>query len=555
MPSNQSSPSPLAPLAALKTLSKGLSAYFVTLISESDPVLRVGAWHALIDADAVVPRLHFLLLKDCVYGSVRPKAFDYFEKGAEHELAARAAAAQVPNVEAIRAARMKAQLEYDSVAGSAAEEALYLATGRVEHLIAMIAEAEVAAGWKGGAEAVARAFVAMPTNVLVLERLFMLLESASQTSLLAELAMHLRSANVFPHLADLADAIEAGLSGDAQGSLRRLDAMAKNAAYAKALKPFFGLVLKVRADALDRVGDYRDAATAFAALNAHDKQQASGVDPASFSKSVETGSKIAVPRLPDDPRTDVISMVGFPRSGTTLLENALNAHPLIETFEEIPARAAAVKHLERFILRKEDLGMSAETAALGARGKFYDEIERRRGKAGARVLINKFPLSSADARALFNLLPKHRHIFSIRHPFDVAFSCFRQRFRANPAMENFHSIPDVAKIYDFTMTQWFSVHSMEDPLVHYVRYEQLVTEFETTLGDVLGFLGLEWDDEVLSFAAKAEARAAQTPSYQKVRKGLAIGVQTSWRNYEFLFKTPEAKPLYKWAEFFGYPTK
>jgi hypothetical protein len=70
----------------------------------------------------------------------------------------------------------------------------------------------------------------------------------------------------------------------------------------------------------------------------------------------------------------------------------------------------------------------------------------------------------------------------------------------------------------------------------------------------LGFLGVEWDEAVTRFAEAADARSARTPSYQKVRQGLKIGVQSSWRNYGFLFQSEAAKPLHKWAAFFGYPT-
>ena len=59
----------------------------------------------------------------------------------------------------------------------------------------------------------------------------------------------------------------------------------------------------------------------------------------------------------------------------------------------------------------------------------------------------------------------------------------------------------------------------------------------------------------LGFAQMAEARGARTPSYQKVRKGLGIGVQTAWRNYRFLFQSDAAMPLYHWARFFSYPTE
>ena len=78
---------------------------------------------------------------------------------------------------------------------------------------------------------------------------------------------------------------------------------------------------------------------------------------------------------------------------------------------------------------------------------------------------------------------------------------------------------------------------------------------ERVAREVFAFLGLEWDEAVRDFAAAAETRAAKTPSYEKVRQGLSLGVQSNWRNYGFLFQSQEAAPLMKWVEFFGYPLK
>ena len=135
----------------------------------------------------------------------------------------------------------------------------------------------------------------------------------------------------------------------------------------------------------------------------------------------------------------------------------------------------------------------------------------------------------------------------------MVLSCFKQRFVPNPAMENFHTIEDASRLYDFAMTEWFKVHSMDDPKVIYVRYDELVTDFDRVTGGVLEFLGLPWDDAVREFSKAAENRAAKTPSYHKVRQGLSIGVQTQWRNYGFVFQSEAVKPLRKWVEFFGYP--
>ena len=69
---------------------------------------------------------------------------------------------------------------------------------------------------------------------------------------------------------------------------------------------------------------------------------------------------------------------------------------------------------------------------------------------------------------------------------------------------------------------------------------------------MLRFAGVEWADSVRDFAEQAGQRAARTPSYQKVRAGLSIGVQSSWQNYAFLFDGKDAAPLKRWVQHFGY---
>jgi hypothetical protein len=196
-----------------------------------------------------------------------------------------------------------------------------------------------------------------------------------------------------------------------------------------------------------------------------------------------------------------------------------------------------------------------DTTYSAARVRYFAELRANRRKPEADILIDKMPIRSADAEFVTKLFPEWRYIFSVRHPFDVALSCFKQRFVPNTAMENFRTIEGTARLYDFAMTEWFKRHTMDDPNVHYVRYDELVTNFEPVTLGVLYFLGAEWDDAVREFAAAAEKRSVKTPSYQKVRQGLSIGVQTQWRNYDFVFQSPAAEPLHKWAEFFGYPTK
>ena len=315
------------------------------------------------------------------------------------------------------------------------------------------------------------------------------------------------------------------------------------------------LTVKLRettALALEKQGDYRRALATF--LDMKKVSLGGDHDLNEFYKMNVDAGRLEVPALPPDEHPNTFVMTGFPRSGTTLLENILAAHPDIETFEEIPTRSSLQFFLDRNLPRQARAD-DPTPLFLAARQRYDREIERRRRKTGARVLIDKMPLRSAEAVFMKKLFPDRRFIFSIRHPFDVVLSGMRQSFKNNIAMEHFRSFETAVALYDFTMEQWFSVHDMTAPAVCYLRYDDLVTDFDASVGRVLAFLGVDWDDSVREFAQLAAQRSARTPSYGKVRQGLSIGIQTAWRNYEFLFQSPAARPLYKWAEFFGYPTR
>jgi hypothetical protein len=384
--------------------------------------------------------------------------------------------------------------------------------------------------------------------------IYLLLIQSSQTELIAEFRSLLSAAGLHSEFDAIAEGALRSLSGDHAGAIEILRAFdpARMSASA-ALAPLTNQAQIMRAEAYDRLGDYRASYNEYVEANARGRDRK--INPSAHYESLKARKALAVPLLPADPRADVIQMLGFPRSGTTLLENALAAHPLIETFEEIPSHKAAAV----FIFGRRDRAMLAEADAvslyLGARERYYREIDIRRRKPQARILIDKLPIQSGDASFMKRLFPDRRYIFSIRHPFDVVLSCFRQQFAPNASMENFRTIEDSIRLYDFTMRQWFETFNLESPEVCYVRYEALVEEFEPMMRRVFDFLGIAWDDSVTGFAASAESRSYKTPSYQKVRKGLTIGVQTYWRNYGFLFQTFEAEPLRRWAEFFGYSTK
>ena len=167
-------------------------------------------------------------------------------------------------------------------------------------------------------------------------------------------------------------------------------------------------------------------------------------------------------------------------------------------------------------------------------------------------MTNILPVRTAWIEVLERFFPEKRYVFSIRHPYDVVLSCFKQSFTPNAAMENFRTLEDACEFYDRVMSIWFGVFPAESERVLYVRYDELVLDFEQQIRRALDFLGVEWNAEVLRFAELSDGRKVATPSYGKVRGGLGIGVQSSWKNYRFAFNTPHGAKLHKWVDRFGY---
>lgn len=542
----------LRPLTALSAVAQGGAAYYRELKNSADPFIATGAWCAMLDEKLMSRRNWDEVLPFCPYGAVRGRAYTYFQAKMEPDYARQAAETALETTADHPQALMLAQLNRDDAAAAEAEGALYLATGDLTYLKNATQTAEAAAGWRAGLPWALRMLCIAPLAPASAQLMFAVLDAGSQTDLLEEVAeifisrnLHLQASQIFLASA----AMNRGNAALCLAKLKPLDDARITGN--KALMPFLGAVHALRAQAEEKLGHYKKAYDAYVALNRAERSPEN--DPTFFYKGIELRGKINVPPLPDDAHPDVIQMLGFPRSGTTLLENVLNAHPMIETFEEIPALNMATNRIEKAALG--ELGAEPpEQTFLAARKRYYDDVQSWRRKDGADVLVDKLPIRTSDAVFIDKLFPEWRYIFSIRHPYDAVLSCFKQRFVPNPAMENFRSIEAAARAYDFTMSEWFKVHarSMDDPNVHYVRYDELVTDFERVTRGVLDFVGVPWNDAVQDFAKAAENRAAKTPSYQKVRQGLGIGVQTQWRNYGFVFQSDAAKPLRKWVEFFGY---
>lgn len=532
-------------LSVLAGCKQGLPAYYRSLMGSSDQVLRVAALSALLELKAIRPLEWQIVVEHAHFGAIRSRACEYFLGIFEYELVEACLRQPAPDISALREQRINARLNLADDQLLEADIGLFLAEGTLDHLNNARADAEQLGGWQRALPWAVRCILVQPGEPSGPYTLLNTLLNSNQLELLAATCSAFRHADVYPSEVAIFSSFLLRQKGRAKEALKVLQAVPMSG-----LDPRLAVTtLRARAEGFEELGDYRQAYAAYQRQNS--SAGSKNIDPVAYPRAILRHSQFKIEALPPDSNSaNYLVMLGFPRSGTTLLENALSAHPLIETLEEVPALASAINYLE--ICSAKDETIRADDGEI-ARKRYYREIKRHSMKAAAAFFIDKMPLHTAEIQFLEKLFPSRRYIFSVRHPYDVVLSCFKQLFKPNAAMENFRSIEEACRLYDFVMSRWFAIFQMQNSdRVHYVRYEQLVESFVPTLHDVLEFVGTQWNEDILRFPELAAKRPTRTPSYQKVRGGLAVGVQSSREKYSFLFGRPETKMLDRWVEHFGY---
>lgn len=539
-----------APLSALRLARKGAGDYYQALLRSDDETIRFGAWCQMLALEAVPVERYDEVLALCHHPAIKQRAFDFFRNRLAIDLAEAVAATAADDPDPARSAGMKAEIENDYVGAQRSALAQFHVSGDVRDLLRTAHLADRAGGWREALPWYVRAVAVAPLDLSAAGELFRLLAEANEFESVKALASTLAAAGLHPYANGVFLAAAKLAEGNPKVALQMLAAL-RQPEPARGVRDVRAYALRLTGEAQDKAGDYRASFQSYSEMNRLERTPS--IDPKSTMATAKRLGGLQVPPLPPV-RADVVMMLGFARSGTTLLETVLDAHADIEAIEESATWDAAVAFIERSYRSGDAAGVDRTILFGKAREVYYRELERQRRKAAVRLVVDKYPMRTIYARLLESMMKDQRYIFCIRHPFDVVLSCFRQRFNANAAMEAFREWPTAVELYDFTMTQWFDVHRLDDPQVHYLRYERLVESFEPAMRGTLDFLGMGWDEGMLDFAEEAHGKSALTPSYQKIRKGLALGVQTYWRNYGFLFEGKPGAPLRKWAEFFGYPT-
>lgn len=240
-------------------------------------------------------------------------------------------------------------------------------------------------------------------------------------------------------------------------------------------------------------------------------------------------------------------LVGFPRSGTTLLDTMLMGHPNVEVLEEEPTLLKASK-----ILPFDALADASHQQIEEARSEYFRVAAERTPLAPGKLLIDKNPLSMNALPTIRRLFPDARIILALRHPCDVLFSCYATNFKLNDGMSNFLRLDTAAELYDLSFSYFEKAREIIGLPVHEVVYENVVGDRASELRSLLDFLGLDWNDDVLDHESTALSRGRiKTASYAQVGQPIYSQAAGRWTNFRKHLE-PALPVLEPWVSKFGY---
>ena len=252
-------------------------------------------------------------------------------------------------------------------------------------------------------------------------------------------------------------------------------------------------------------------------------------------------------------RQSPVFVVGFPRSGTTLLEQMLDAHPDFRSMDE---RAYIHDLIEGMELVGQqypaDLASLTQQDADQLRSVYRRMVGEVLPDLGERRLVDKNPLNMLCLPMIMRLFPQARIILCLRHPCDVLLSCSMQPFRSPAFMVLCSSLQRLAQGYARAFEQWYRDVEAFAPHVLEWRYESVVSQFDDQVARLGPFLETADTSPMTRFAEHARhKRFISTPSYAQVTEGVHRKAVDRWQNYREQFE-PVLPVLQPWIERFGY---
>lgn len=235
-----------------------------------------------------------------------------------------------------------------------------------------------------------------------------------------------------------------------------------------------------------------------------------------------------VPAGQGTPLPAPIFIVGFFRSGTTLLEQMLSSHPDISACGELTALPAALAESGAdAVFEQPTPDLTGTEALLDTIARDYLAELRRAAEAGRRYATDKLPLNLVRLAWIRLLFPGAKVIHVLRHPLDSVLSAYFNPFLHGNEWSL--SLGNCARMFaeSWRHGRHFGAQMKGDYLL--LRYEDLVADPAGRVGDVLAFLDLPWHADCADNTRSN--RIARTASYQQVRQAVHARSVERYRNY------------------------
>jgi tetratricopeptide (TPR) repeat protein len=270
------------------------------------------------------------------------------------------------------------------------------------------------------------------------------------------------------------------------------------------------------------------------------------------ARAPETWSPPAPPAPVEGEAAIHVFLAGFPRSGTTLLEQVLAGHPDVVTLEERPTLAEPI---DAFMMSAEGLDRLARLSDVEAqdwRSRYWRGIAAEGLKVRGKLFLDKAPGETSNLLLMARLFPRAKILFAVRDPRDVVLSCLRHDFQMNAMTYGFTTLEGAAECYDAVMSAARLYRERLQLDLLEVRHEALVADLEARGREICAFLGLDWSPAMADVAATARTRRILTPSAPQVRAGVNASGVGGWRAYRADLQ-PVLARLAPWVKAFGYP--
>ena len=248
---------------------------------------------------------------------------------------------------------------------------------------------------------------------------------------------------------------------------------------------------------------------------------------------IEVFDRPLLQRLADqgNPDPSPIFIVGLPRSGSTLLEQILASHSMVEGTAELPYLGRVATSLNRN--RADGINYPQAVRELKARhlqtlGQDYLDLAQPHLELNRPRFIDKNPNNFPSIGFLHLILPNAKIIDARRYPLDSTLSCYRQLFAKGQSFV--YDLQDMGEYYleyQRMMDHW---HKVLPGAVHTVQYEDMVTDFENQVRALLEYCELPWEDNCINFYDTQ--RPVRTASSEQVRQPIYSQSIHYWRNYE-----------------------